>query len=148
MTITLSNQAGSTDYNLDVTVSPDENANSAPYFEESEWQEAQIAAVPQGEQVDHQLPQPYDDEYDDVSITVDTDAIRSFASWDDSSNTLSLWPDGEVDATLYRAKVTLDDGRLTTNYTLTILVEPSLVDEPTQDGTSNSPNSTNSTNCN
>ena len=131
--MTLSNQAGSTDYILDLIVSPDENANSAPYFDADEWKDAQLTVVTQGDQQVYQLPQAYDDEFDEVTVTVDTSSIFQFASWDAPSETLSLYPSSQVKSKLYRAKVTLDDGQLTTNYTLSILVEPSVVDEPEEE---------------
>ena len=37
--ISLTNSAGSSDYILDVLISPDENSNSAPYFDLEEWEQ-------------------------------------------------------------------------------------------------------------
>ena len=36
--ITLANSVGSTKYTLDVEVFPDENSNSAPYFDAEDWE--------------------------------------------------------------------------------------------------------------
>ena len=104
------------------------DANSAPYFDQEEWEDTEVVSVTQGEQLEHQLPQPYDDEFDEVTITVDLDGISQFASWDAPSEILTFSPTSEVESKLYRAKVTLDDGQLTTNYTLSIVVEPLMVD--------------------
>ena len=82
-----------------------------------------------------------DDDDDEVSVEVNTDSIYQFASWDSSSMALSLDATDSVESGLYRATVTLDDGELTTEYTLSILIlaleepEPLEPDPPETDPT-------------
>ena len=65
---------------------------------------------------------PIDDEFDDVTVFINTKSIRDFASWDPITETLFLDVPGGLKTNLYKAKVTLYDGNLTTDYILFIIV--------------------------
>ena len=116
---------------LFVFIERDESLNSAPYFDEQDWSLSEVIELEKGNSQDFFLPAPFDDDDDEVSVEVDTESIYQYATWDSSSMVLSLDATDSIESGLYRATVTLDDGELTTEYTLSILIlEPEVPDPP------------------
>ena len=103
-----------------------------------------MISIDKGFLQEFQLPQPIDDEFDEVSMSVNTDSIFKFAQWNPTSDTLSFYPSFEIEAKLYQAIVTLDDGDLTTSYTLSIIInESEEADTEIDDYTTEEPGSEN-----
>ena len=62
------------------------------------------------------MPNAYDDDFEEVTISINMDNIDQFAVWDSEAKTVTFKLVEGVPIGLYRAKVTLDDSILKSYY--------------------------------
>ena len=128
-TVKLSDQTDFTSYTLYVEVTGSseiyETVNTRPYFEDFRT-EALLLTIGQDEPVVYQLPEPQDEEGDNVEIIVDLNDMFTFGEYDEGSRevTLELIDDSDAAIGLHRAIITLDDGKLQKEYSLYAYVSP------------------------
>jgi len=75
------------------------------------------------------MPDTYDAESDEVTITIDMDDIDHFALWSPEDLTVTLQPYKQVETGLHRVSVILSDGDATKEYRLYIYVFPGVYEE-------------------
>ena len=114
-------------YNLIIKVN--EAENNAPYFED--WESHMPILLQQGDYTEFTflMPDTYDDDNDDVEISIDMGNIDHFAQWDSADAIVTFALTDDVEPGLHRATVTLDDGSLTTEYFLYVYVKAKEVEK-------------------